>query len=103
MSLWNPGRSPRSLFNEEARRLRRMKRPPPTPASAGGALAEDAAHESHRDFRSGPAQERLRQRVRTDRRRFPRVLRLCLWSSLGLLGVVGLLIAGLALLDPTLL
>lgn len=69
----------------------------------GGDLAEDAAHESHWHFLSGPAQRLLRHRVREDRRRLPRILQVCLWLSLGILIVSGLLLAALAVLDPQVL
>jgi uncharacterized membrane protein len=68
-------------------------------STAVAGRAEDGAHESHREFLSGPAQVALRARVRADRRRFPRVFRNCLWATLGLVGVAGLAIAFLALVD----
>lgn len=60
----------------------------------------DGAHESHREFLSGPAQVALRARVRTDRQRLPRVLRNSLWAALALLGLSVLLTVFLAIFDP---
>lgn len=62
--------------------------------------AGEPAHEPHRGFRSGPAQEALRARVRADRRRFPPILRSLLWVALGLAGLAAALVVFLALADP---
>jgi uncharacterized membrane protein len=100
----NSRANPKVLLNTCDGRPRQVnQRRLPSRAPDGEGLEEDAAHESHRDFRSGPAQEELRQRVRTDRRRLPRVLRGSLWLSLGILVLSGLLIALLAVVDPQVL
>ncbi|HLF16498.1 MAG TPA: DUF4332 domain-containing protein [Candidatus Thermoplasmatota archaeon] len=66
----------------------------------GDQAQRDAAHEPHKGFPSGPAQDALRARVRKDRRRFPRVLRTLLWTAFGMGLFTGALIAFLAVVDP---
>ena len=68
------------------------------PDLAGG--ADEADHEAHMGFPSGPAQDALRARVYHDRRRFPAIMRNLLWMALGLAGLATLGIIFLAIVSP---